>query len=62
MALRPQWWDRFTTNEIKVSSLTKFWLGPNPVTELAYEFLWEDFKRMGWVNSSLGGSGFPYTY
>ena len=62
MALRPQWWECFTVNEIKVSPLTKFWLGANPVTELAYEFLWEDFKRMGWVNSSLGGSGFPYMY
>lgn len=62
IALRPQWWQCFVVNEIKVSPLTKFWLGPNAVTELAYEFLWEDFKRMGWVNSSLGGSGFPYTY
>ncbi len=60
MALRPEWLWCFTVNKIEVPQLTKFWLGANPVTELAYEFLWEDFTRMGWVNSSLGDSGFPY--
>lgn len=62
MALRPEWLWCFTVKKMEVPQLTKSWLGANPVTELAYEFLWEDFTRMGWVNSSLGNSGFPYSY
>jgi hypothetical protein len=61
MELRPQWWMHFKVETSKVSPLTKFWLGANPVTDLAYKFLWEDFKRMGWVHGGIGGSGFPYT-
>lgn len=61
-SLRPQWWMYFTMKTCTSSQLTKYWLGANPITELAYEFLWEDLKKMGWVDDSLGGSGFPYTY
>ncbi|MDX2255630.1 MAG: hypothetical protein NW214_08960 [Pseudanabaenaceae cyanobacterium bins.39] len=60
MELRPQWWMHFRVETSKVSPLTKFWLGVNPVTDLAYKFLWEDFKRMGWVHGGIGDSGFPY--
>ena len=62
ISLRPQWWMYFTMQTSTIPQLTKSWLGANPVTELAYEFLWEDLKRMGWVDGSLVRSGFPYTY
>jgi len=60
-SLRPQQWMHFRVT-CTSSPFTEYWLGANPVTELAYEFLWEDLKKIGWVDGSLGGSGFPYTY
>ena len=63
-SLRTQWWMYFTmqTRTTCRSPLAKYWLGANPVTELAYEFLWEDLKKIGWVDGNLSDSGFPYTY
>lgn len=42
------------------STLTKFWHGSNPVTELVYQWLWEDLKKISWVKGELGYAGFPY--
>jgi hypothetical protein len=61
-SLRPQQWMHFAMKTCTRPQLTQYWLGANPITELAYEFLWEDLKKIGWVDDSLGGSGFPYTY
>ncbi|MBD2692004.1 caspase family protein [Anabaena catenula FACHB-362] len=37
------------------------WLGTNPVTERVYQWLWEDFKKIGWVKGDrLNNAGFPY--
>lgn len=59
---RPKMLHQFNLITNKVSPFTHMWLGQNPITSLAYELLWEDFKRLGWVDSNLGGAGFPYTY
>jgi len=40
--------------------LTSHWLGECPITELAYQWLWEDLKKMGWVKGDLGNAGYPY--
>lgn len=40
--------------------LTARWLGECPVTELVYQWLWEDLKKMGWVKGELGNAGYPY--
>jgi hypothetical protein len=59
--LRPDWWMHFRLIHTKYEPARAL-LGVNPVTELAYGFLWDDFIRLGWVDGSLGGSGFPYSY
>ena len=60
-SLRPQWWMYFQMIRRSYKPVGAL-LGVNPVTELAYQFLWEDLIRLGWVDGDLGGSGFPYTY
>lgn len=40
--------------------LTARWLGECPVTELVYQWLWEDLRKMGWVKGELGNAGYPY--
>jgi hypothetical protein len=40
--------------------LTPHWLGDCPITEMAYQWLWEDLKKMGWVKGDLGNAGYPY--
>lgn len=40
--------------------LTARWLGECPVTELVYQWLWEDLKKVGWVKGELGNAGYPY--
>lgn len=42
------------------STLTKNWHGNNPVTELVYQWLWEDLKNISWVKGELGHAGYPY--
>jgi hypothetical protein len=60
-SLRPQWLANFQVIRTNYKPVD-FFLGVNPVTELAYKFLWEDLKKLGWVSDDLDGSGFPYTY
>lgn len=40
--------------------LTAQWLGECPVTELVYQWLWNDLKKLGWVKADLGNAGYPY--
>lgn len=40
--------------------LTDRWLGVCPVTELVYQWLWDDLSKMGWVKDELSDAGYPY--
>ena len=40
--------------------LTARWLSESPVTELVYQWLWEDLKKVGWVKGELGDASYPY--
>ena len=40
--------------------LTAQWLGECPVTDLVYQWLWADLKKVGWVKGELGDAGYPY--
>ncbi|OLP18370.1 hypothetical protein BST81_11060 [Leptolyngbya sp. 'hensonii'] len=43
------------------SRLTSQWLGVCPVTELVYQWLWNDLQRAGWVKEGrLEEAGHPY--
>ena len=34
--------------------------GTNPVTKLAYQWFWDDLKRVAWVSGELHGSDVAY--
>ena len=34
-------------------SFGKSWLGSHPVTEMVYQWLWQDLKKIGWVKGEL---------
>jgi hypothetical protein len=38
----------------------KFWLGSQPITELTYQWLWEDLVQLKWVRDRLSYAGYPY--
>lgn len=42
------------------SPLSHSWLGSNPVTELVYQWLWEDLKNIFSLERELSRAGFPY--
>jgi hypothetical protein len=44
---------------ISYERLTHEWFGNNPITEIAYKWLWEDFKKIGWVKDNLIYPHFP---
>jgi hypothetical protein len=58
--LRPEW-EHFRLINTKYEPARAL-LDLNHVTELAYDFLCEDLIRLGWIDGSLSGSGFPYSY
>ena len=39
---------------------TKSWLGNYPVTELTYQWLWQDLSQIGWVKGGFEPAGNPY--
>jgi hypothetical protein len=45
---------------ISQSILTSQWLGDKPITELVYNWLWEDFRKISWVKDSFSFPRFPY--
>lgn len=59
-SLRPQWWMHYRMIRTTYEPARAL-LGINPVTELAYSFLWQNLERLGWVDGSPCDSGFPYT-
>jgi len=41
----------------------KHWLGNNPITELTYQWLWEDLARLKWVKDSFShASSYGHSY
>ncbi|MBE9137462.1 hypothetical protein IQ254_09600 [Nodosilinea sp. LEGE 07088] len=38
----------------------KFWLGNQPITELTYQWLWEDLTQLKWVKDKFKNAGYPY--
>ncbi len=51
-SLYPQWRQRFSVKPQSISSSTSpisNILGSYPVTRLAYQWLWEDLKQVGWI-------------
>lgn len=60
-SLRPQTSLRPTLTTDSTSRLTSRWLGTCPVTELVYQWLWNDLQKAGWVREGrLGDAGHPY--
>jgi hypothetical protein len=39
---------------------SKFWLGNQPITELIYQWLWEDLMQLKWVKDRLSHADYPY--
>jgi len=39
---------------------SKHWLGGYPITELTYQWLWEDLAKTKWVKDTLSHAGYPY--
>jgi hypothetical protein len=39
---------------------SKSWLGNQPITELTYQWLWEDLTQLKWVKDRLSRAGYPY--
>ncbi len=59
-SLYPKWWRDFSLKTKFASPISRFWLGTNPVTKLAYQWLWDDLKRVAWVSGELDGSDVAY--
>ena len=60
-ALRPQTSMYPSTTHHPMSSLSAGWLGVCPVTELVYQWLWNDLHKAGWVKAEgLENAGHPY--
>ena len=60
-ALRPQTSMYPSTTHHTMSPLSAGWLGVCPVTELVYQWLWNDFHKAGWVKAEkLENAGHPY--
>lgn len=58
--LRPNSFKHLSIKIRSESELSKSWLGDNPVTELAYKWLWEDLKKVFYLEGEIGYAGFPY--
>lgn len=58
--LNPKWWRDFSLKTKFASPISRFWLGTNPVTKLAYQWLWDDLKRVDWVSGELDSSEVAY--
>jgi|GEM_PF-579106 len=60
-ALRPQTSMYPSTTHHTMSPLSAGWLGVCPVTELVYQWLWNDLHKAGWVKAEkLENAGHPY--
>jgi hypothetical protein len=59
-SLNPKWWRDFSLKTKFASPISRFWLGTNPVTKLAYQWLWNDLKRVAWVSGELDSSEVAY--
>jgi hypothetical protein len=59
-SLYPKWWKDFSLKTKLASPIPRFWLGTNPVTKLAYQWLWDDLKRVAWVSGELDASDVAY--
>ena len=47
-AIYPEWrWHHFF--KYGAQTISRNWLGENPVTKLSYQWLWEDLQRIGWL-------------
>lgn len=58
--IEPRWWMHFSLKPQFASTVSRHWLGVNPVTKLAYQWLWDDLKRVAWVSGELDGSDVAY--
>jgi hypothetical protein len=58
--IQPRWWIHFLPKTKRASTVPTHWLGINPVTKLAYQWLWDDLKRVAWVSGELDGSDVAY--
>ncbi|MBD2124735.1 hypothetical protein [Trichocoleus sp. FACHB-262] len=59
--LRPQTSMYPTITFNSTSPLTSQWLGACPVTELVYQWLWNDLQKAGWAKEGrLEEAGHPY--
>jgi hypothetical protein len=60
-SLHPQTSLHPTMTVHSTSRLTSRWLGACPVTELVYQWLWNDLQKAGWVEEGrLEEAGNPY--
>lgn len=60
-SLRPQTSMHPTLTFHSTSPLSSRWLGACPVTELVYQWLWNDLQKAGWVKEGrLEEAGHPY--
>lgn len=58
--IEPKWWMQFSPRPQFESPVSRYWLGINPVTKLAYQWLWDDLKRLAWVSGELDASDAAY--